>query len=81
MSYRHNFLVLTYDIKNYFLSIFISVIFDILHRIMTFSEGHSVFFVGVKNDITSEIWSFDVIFNVVCELFQPMGKTKFSSTT
>ena len=32
---------LIYDIKNYLLSFIISYIFDILHRITTFSERHN----------------------------------------
>ena len=37
---------LNYDIKNYYLLSVISFIFDILRRITTFSERHSVFFRG-----------------------------------
>ena len=33
-----------------------------------------------KSDVTSEIETSDVMFNIACELSQPMGKTKFSST-
>ena len=40
---------------------------------MTFYGRHSEFFV-VARDVTSEIYSFGVTFNVACELFQPMGK-------
>ena len=58
---------LTYDIKNCYLLSVISFIFDILRRITTFSERHSLFFAVVT-------------FNVACELSQPMGKTEFSST-
>ena len=29
---------------------------------------------------SSEIWSSDIMFNIACELSQPMGKTEFSST-
>ena len=29
-----------------------------------------------KNDVTSEIKSSDVIFNIACELTQPMSKTE-----
>ena len=35
----------------------------------------------IGNDVTSEIHSSDVTFNVGCELSQPMGKTEFSSAT
>ena len=38
----------TYDIKNYYLSFVSSFIFDILRRITTFSERHSVYFVEVQ---------------------------------
>ena len=62
------FIFLTYDIKNYYLSSVISFIFDILHRIMTFSERHSVFFMMVQ------------VMVLACELSQPMGRTDFSST-
>ena len=71
---------LTYDIKNYYLSFIISYIFDILHCIMTFPGSHSVIFVRRISDVTSEIKSSDVTFNITCELSQPMGKTEFSST-
>ena len=50
--------VFTYDIKDNYLSFVISFIFDILSRITTFSDGHSVlFFVfwWCKNDVISEI--------------------------
>ena len=69
-----------YDIKNYNLSLVISFIFYILSRIMIFSEHHSVFLNGAKNDVTSEIKCSDVTFNIACELSQPVGKTEFSST-
>ena len=46
---------LTFDIYNYYLSVVISFIFDILRRIKTFSEHYSVFFVVKQNDVTSEI--------------------------
>ena len=36
---------LSYDIKNYYLSFIISFIFDILRRIMTFFDLHSIVFV------------------------------------
>ena len=39
---------LTYDIQNYYLAFVISVIFDILRRITTFSERHSLFFMVVQ---------------------------------
>ena len=42
------FLTYMYDIKNYYLLFIISFIFDILRRITTFSERHSVFFVVVQ---------------------------------
>ena len=67
---------LTYEIQNCHLVSVISFIFDILRRITTFSERHSVFCCWCKNDVTSEIQSSDVIFNVACELSQPMGKAE-----
>ena len=67
---------LTYDIKNYCLSYVNSLIFDILRRITAFADCHSVFFVVVQNDVTTEVF---VTFNVACELSQAMGKTEFSS--
>ena len=55
--------------------------FDILRRITTFSERHSFFFSWWrKSDVTSEIKSSDVIFNVTCELSKPMDKIEFSRT-
>ena len=59
---------------------FISFIFDILRRIATFSDRHSVFFVVVQSDVTSRIYSFDVTVNVACQLSQPVGKTEVSNT-
>ena len=56
-------------------------IFDILRRITTFSERQSTFFVVDISDVTTEISSSDVTFNVAYELLQPIGKTKVSSTT
>ena len=47
---------------------------------MVVYEHRSVFFVVRISDVTSEIQNSDVTFNVVCELPQPVGKTKFSST-
>ena len=63
--------------KNYLLSLIV-FIYGIL-RITIFSERHSVFFAMVEKDVTTEIYSSDVIFNVTCELSHPMGKTEFSS--
>ena len=62
---------LSYDIKKCYLSFVISFIFDIERLITTFSERHAVFFVVVQNDVTSEIKSSDVTFNVACELPSP----------
>ena len=67
-------------LKKYYLSIIISLNFEILRRITTFSECHSVFFVVIQNDVASEIKTSDVTFNVACELSQPMGKIEFSTT-
>ena len=64
--------------KNCYLLSLIVFIFDIL-RITIFSERHSVFLAMVQNDVTTEIYSSEVIFNVTCELSNPMGRTEFSS--
>ena len=32
------------------------------------------------SDVTDEMLSLDVTFNIACELCQPMGKTEVSST-
>ena len=47
--------ILPMTLKNIILSLVISFIFDISRRITTFSERHSVIFVLVKNNVTSEI--------------------------
>ena len=39
---------------------------------------HSAFFVMARKE---RLYTPDVIFSVLCELSQPMGKTEFSSTT
>ena len=70
------FSYLKYEIQNCHIVSAIAFIFDILRRITTFSERHSVVCCWCKNDVTSEIQSSDVTFNVACELSQPMGKTE-----
>ena len=65
---------ITYDIK---ISYILSVISFIFFTFYVALPIHSVFFVVVQNDVTSEIKSSDVTFNVACELSQPMGKTNF----
>ena len=68
-------------LKIYYSSFVVSLIFDILRRITTFSERHSFFFSWWrKSDVTSEIKRSDVIFNVACELSKPMDKIEFSRT-
>ena len=62
------------DIKNHLISFLISFIYDILRRITRVYERHSVFFRGTACDVTAEIQTSDVTFNVASELFQPMGK-------
>ena len=47
--------------------------------ITTLYERHLVFVV-VISDVTSKIYNSDVIFNILYEMSQPMGKTEFSST-
>ena len=64
MCIRDRYLIIffTYDIKKILFIIRQFFHFDILRRITSFPESHSVFFA--------------VTFNVACELSQPMGKTE-----
>ena len=64
---------LTYD------NIFFYLSFDILRRITTFSEPHSVLFFfsfWYKSDVTSEIYSSDVTFNVACGAVSAHGQDR-----
>ena len=45
-----------------------------------FRTSFGVFSCWYKNDVTSEIYSSEVTFNIECEMSQPIGKTEFSST-
>ena len=64
---------LTYNIKN-----------NYLHESFMVSFIFLTFYVKVtsltSSDVTSEIYSSDVAFNVAYELSQPMGETELSST-
>ena len=65
-----DFFFLPMTFKYVYLSFVISFIFDILRRITTVYERHSVFSWCCKNNVTSEIKSSDGTFNVACELYQ-----------
>ena len=68
---------LTYGIENSNKLSIISFIFDILHRITTFSKGHLGSSHWCKSDFISKILSSDITFNVVCELSQPGARQNF----
>ena len=70
---------LTHDIKNfiYYLSFLSFLTFFAIKRF--FPNVIQCFTLWCISDVTSEIQSSDVMFNVGCELSQPMGKTEFSS--
>ena len=69
---------LTCDIT-YYQSSFL-LYFSILRRITTFRNVIRCFSRWQISDVTSEIYSSDIIFNVECELSRHMGKTEFFNT-
>ena len=71
-------ILLTYDIKNYYLLSVITFIFEILRRITIFTERHSVSPRWCK--VTSLLKFRVLMFYVNCELSHLMSKTEFTST-